>query len=62
MEGETVVLDSLMSPQKQQRIKQVCLEMDTELLTPLKEKLGEDYSYEEIRLVRAQLIMEERND
>ncbi len=62
MEGETVVLDSLMSPQKQQRIRQVCLEMDTELLTPLKEKLGEDYSYEEIRLVRAQLIMEERND
>ncbi|MEK6622133.1 MAG: helix-turn-helix domain-containing protein, partial [Planctomycetota bacterium] len=62
LDGETVALDNLMSLQKQQRIKQVCLEMDTELLTPLKEKLGEDYSYEEIRLVRAQLIMEERND
>ncbi len=62
LEGEAVVLDSLMDTKKQQHIKQMCLEMDTELLTPLKEKLGEDYSYEEIRLVRAQLIMEERND
>ncbi|MBI5308732.1 MAG: helix-turn-helix domain-containing protein, partial [Planctomycetes bacterium] len=62
LEGETVVLDNLIRPEKQQRIKQVCMEMDTELLTPLKEKLGEDYTYEEIRLVRAQMIMEERND
>lgn len=62
LEGEAVMLDNLVHPEKQQRIKQVCMEMDTELLTPLKEKLGEDYTYEEIRLVRAQMIMEEKND
>jgi len=55
LDGEDISLDSIVSPEKQQRIKQVFMESDTELLTPVKEKLGDDYSYEEIRLVRAKL-------
>ena len=62
LDGEDVLLDNLVRPEKQQRIKQVCIESDTELLTPLKEKLGEDYTYEEIRLVRAQIIMDGKRE
>jgi len=62
LEGEAVVLDNLICPEKQQRIKQVCIESGLELLTPIKEKLGEDYTYEEIRLVRARRMMEGEND
>ena len=56
LDGEDISLDSIVSPEKQQRIKQVFMESDTELLTPVKEKLGDDYSYEEIRLVRAKMM------
>lgn len=57
-DGEDISLDDIVSSEKQQRIKQVFRESDTELLTPVKEKLGNDYTYEEIRLVRAKMMCE----
>ncbi|MBI5755968.1 MAG: helix-turn-helix domain-containing protein [Nitrospirae bacterium] len=46
-------MDSFVSPEKQERIKQAFKELGTHLLTPVKERLGEEYSYEELRLIRA---------
>ena len=38
-----------------ERIAQAFIEVDSKYLTPVKEALGEDYSYEELRLVRFQM-------
>lgn len=51
--GEDISIDRLVNPEKQNRIKQAFKELGTELLTPVKERLGEEYSYDELRLVRA---------
>ena len=49
-------MESMVNPEKQQCIKQAFKELNSELLTPVKEKLGESYSYEEIRLARAKML------
>ena len=58
LEGEDISVDSIVDPEKQQRIVQTLKELDMQTLTPVKEKLGDRYSYEEIRLVRAKMIRE----
>lgn len=51
--GESISVDRFVSPEKQERIRQTFKEIGTTLLTPVKERLGEEYSYEDLRLVRA---------
>ncbi len=51
--GELINIDNLVSKEKQESIINCFQEMKTSSLTPIKEKLGNDYSYDEIRLVRA---------
>lgn len=53
--GEDVSIDKFVAPAKQQRIRTVLGELGMEALTPVKEKLGEEYSYDEIKLVRAKI-------
>ncbi|NUO08343.1 MAG: DNA helicase RecQ [Candidatus Brocadia sp.] len=57
-EGEDIFVDRMVSPEKQNRIRTIFNELGMERLTPAKEKLGDDYSYEEIRLVRAKMMRE----
>ena len=58
LDGEDISVDSLVEPEKQQHIKQALEELGMQTLSPVKEKLGDKYSYEEIRLVRAKMIRE----
>ena len=58
LDGEDVSVDSFVDPEKQQRIMQTLRELGMQTLSPVKEKLGDKYSYEEIRLVRAKVIRE----
>lgn len=51
--GEYLDIDHLIPPQKQIAITKVSQSLDTKRLTPIKEVLGEDYSWDEIRLVLA---------
>ena len=51
-------MDSFVEPEKQRHIKQALRELGMQTLSPVKEKLGDEYSYEEIRLVRAKVIRE----
>ncbi|MDN3515257.1 MAG: DNA helicase RecQ [Candidatus Brocadia sp.] len=57
-EGEDISVDRMVSPEKQNHIRTVFGELGIERLTPVKEKLGDDYSYEEIRLVRVKMMRE----
>ncbi|MGV8088111.1 MAG: helix-turn-helix domain-containing protein [Methanomicrobiales archaeon] len=57
--GEYLDIDHLISPQKQIGITKASQSLDTKRLTPIKELLGEDYSWDEIRLV---LVKNERYD
>jgi ATP-dependent DNA helicase RecQ len=56
LDGEDISVDSLVDPEKQQRIAQTLKELGMQALSPVKEKLGDGYSYEEIRLVRAKMM------
>ncbi|KAB2834539.1 MAG: DNA helicase RecQ [Candidatus Brocadia sp.] len=58
LDGEDISIDSFVTPEKQQHIRGVFEELGIQALSPVKEKLGEGYSYEEIRLVRAKMILE----
>ncbi len=58
LDGEDVSVDSFVDPEKQQHIKQALKELGMQALSPVKEKLGDKYSYEEIRLVRAKMLRE----
>ena len=58
LDGEDISVDSLVEPEKQQHIKQALEELGMQTLSPVKEKLGDRYSYEEIRLVRAKMMSE----
>jgi ATP-dependent DNA helicase RecQ len=53
--GEPIEIDRLVSPEKRRTIEAAMREMGLVLLGPLKERLGEEYSYFELRLVRAVL-------
>jgi ATP-dependent DNA helicase RecQ len=50
---QPIKVNDFVSPQKQKEIYQVIQRMGDEALTPLKEALGEKYTYTEIKLVRA---------
>jgi len=58
LDGEDVSVDSMVDPEKQQQIIQTLKELGVQALSPVKEKLGDKYSYEEIRLVRAKMMCE----
>jgi len=58
LDGEDISVDSIVNPEKQQHIKQALEELGMQALSPVKEKLGDRYSYEEIRLVRANMMLE----
>ncbi len=51
--GEDLDLTPLVAPDKQVTIRAVIAEVGSERLTPIKEKLPEHFTYEEIRLVAA---------
>lgn len=51
--GEELDLTSLVAPEHYQTIASAMLEVGDEKLKPIKDLLGDDYSYDEIRLVRA---------
>ena len=58
LDGEDISVDSLVESEKQQHIKQALEELGMQALSPVKEKLGVGYSYEEIRLVMAKMMRE----
>ncbi|MBV6467879.1 MAG: DNA helicase RecQ [Candidatus Brocadia sp.] len=58
LDSEDISLDDLVTSEKQQQIRKVFAEAGMQTLSPVKEKLGEGYSYEEIRLVRAKVMVE----
>lgn len=62
LDGEDISVDSLIDPETQQRIMQTLKEVGIYALSQVKEKLGDKYSYEEIRLVRAKMMRESEND
>jgi ATP-dependent DNA helicase RecQ len=51
--GETIDIERLVAPERQKVIFDALQQVGDEMLKPVKELLGEDYSYDEIRLVRA---------
>lgn len=51
--GININIDHLVHPSRQEAIRKIIAEVGTEKLTPIKQKLPEDYSYDEIRLVGA---------
>lgn len=56
LDGEDISLNGLVDAGKQQRIQQAFRESGMEALSPVKERLGTGYTYEEIRLVRAKMM------
>ncbi len=58
LDGEDISIDCFVTSEKQQHIRGVFKESGLQALSPVKEKLGEGYSYEEIRLVRAKMMAE----
>ncbi len=58
LDGEDVSVDSIVDAEKQHRIMQTLKELGMQAMSPVKEKLGDGYSYEEIRLVRAKMLRE----
>ncbi|TVM00145.1 MAG: DNA helicase RecQ [Candidatus Brocadia sp. WS118] len=58
LDGEDISLDGFVPSEKQQHIRGVFEESGLQALSPVKEKLGEGYSYEEVRLVRAKMMVE----
>ncbi len=58
LDGEDISVDSIVDPEKQQHIKKTLKELGMQAMSPVKEKLGDSYSYEEIRLVRAKMMRE----
>jgi ATP-dependent DNA helicase RecQ len=53
--GESVEIERLVSAERLKVIESAFEELGLDLLGPVKERLGEDYSYGELRLVRAAL-------
>lgn len=54
--GENIIIDKFVDIEKQRIIRKALLELGADRLSPLKEYLGNEYSYDEIRLVRAKLF------
>ncbi len=53
--GEAIDIDRLVQPEHYQAIADALQQVGDDLLRPVKDFLGDEYSYEEIRLVRAAL-------
>ncbi len=51
--GETIDIERLVAPERQKVICDALQQVGDEMLKPVKEFLGEEYSYDELRLVRA---------
>jgi len=66
LSGEEILIDKFVDIDKQEHIMKVLSILESEKLGLIKEKLGEDYTYEEIRLVRAHKIrnnsMDQKNN
>ena len=60
--GKIDSIDELVKPEKKQSIQNAIAEIGGEFLSPIKEKLGEEYSYDEIRLVRAAMTVGVRTE
>jgi ATP-dependent DNA helicase RecQ len=58
LDGEEIDINQFVVPEKQTVISDVIRQMDSTRLTPIKERLGNDYTFEEIRIVRAKLMMD----
>jgi ATP-dependent DNA helicase RecQ len=58
--GEDIILSIFVPVEKQQTIRKAFIQNGMEKLKPIKEVLGDDYSYEELQLVRAMMIVEKR--
>ncbi len=56
LSGEDISIDSLVPLERQEIIVKVFDDMRSEALKPIKERLGDGFSYEEIRLARAKKI------
>ena len=54
--GEEIGIDELVDIDKQEHIMRAMSILGSEKLAPIKEELGDDYTYEEIRLVKAYKI------
>ncbi len=61
IQGEDINFDKLVSPDKQRTIIRVFKELQTDRLTPVKQALGQEYSFEEIQLTRAQVKRSNRS-
>ncbi|HYA99386.1 MAG TPA: DNA helicase RecQ [Ktedonobacteraceae bacterium] len=59
--GETIEIDRLVKPEHYHVIANALRHIGDQLLKPVKEYLGDEYSYEEIRLVRAVLRQARQN-
>ena len=55
LSGEEIDINRFISKERQEIIYQCMQSLGTQALTPIKENLGDDYSYAEIRLVRAKM-------
>jgi ATP-dependent DNA helicase RecQ len=58
--GEPFTINTFVSPKKQEAIKQVLQQLGDEKLAPVKEQLGENFTYDEIRWVLAALQKQQR--
>ncbi|HEX9973841.1 MAG TPA: helix-turn-helix domain-containing protein, partial [bacterium] len=58
--GEDIILSKFVPVEKQQAIRKEFIRIGMEKLKPIKEVLGDDYSYEELQLVRANMVAEMR--
>jgi ATP-dependent DNA helicase RecQ len=60
--GHEVKIDQIVTPEKTIAIEQAIITVGADRLTPIKAHLGDDYSYEEIKLVRARLKIQSNED
>jgi ATP-dependent DNA helicase RecQ len=56
--GEDIILSKFVSLEKQEIIRKTFVQIGMEKLKPVKEALGNEYSYEELQLVRAKMVAE----
>ena len=61
MIGEDLGINNFVSLAKQTKIESTMKNLETQALTPVKEALGDDYSYDEIRIVRAKMIRNKKS-
>ena len=55
LSGEEIDINRFVSKERQEMIHQCMQNLGTQALTPIKENLGDGYSYDEIRIVRAKM-------